>query len=437
MRSIFLPTRPNNCIKDVSALERIHLRGVSALYFFYYIPVGIDAKLRKFPIMTYFFSLLCVTVFIVNRYFADLFPLDIFNLIYSHEDANLLSMIASAFVHFGYVHLIGNLVYLFVFGRYIEDRMGAFLYTLLFISSSAVGNALQGQFNLQVLHNGYIGIIGASGAVAGILGVYTVRFYSSRMRIAYWVFMPLQAYTRMGRVEIPALLAVALWFVLQTVQGMLQAGGISMNVAYVTHLSGFLWGMGVAVVLGEHRRAVVENLWRRAQRYLEKGEAFAAQGELIKYIALKPDDDNAHPVLARAMAMSGDKNGALQNYRKACEQLLASKKRGAAERLFGEALRGFPDFTISPEAHLNLAFGLERNLKPKLATKAYENFGLRYPIHKEAPFSILRRANLLWNTFGKKDEAVSCYRDLIRRYPEDEWVDFAKEQVRLFSLGAV
>jgi TolA-binding protein len=118
---------------------------------------------------------------------------------------------------------------------------------------------------------------------------------------------------------------------------------------------------------------------------------------------------------------------------KACELLLRQGFRGRAEDVYQEALRGFPEFTLSPEPHLELAFGLERNLKHDAALTAYELFAQRNPRHPEAPFALLRAANLYLRERGEAVEARRCYQDLIERYPEDAWVDFAREQVRLLA----
>ncbi|MFH1755164.1 MAG: rhomboid family intramembrane serine protease [Candidatus Latescibacterota bacterium] len=405
------------------------------MYFFYYVPVGINRELRKFPFMTYFFSFLCLAVFVLNRFFSDSLPVDFYNFIYFPDRSGVISSIAAAFLHFGYLHIISNLLYLIVFGRYIEDRLGPALFTLLFLSSSAIGNLSQGAFNIHVLHQGYVGIIGASGSVSGILGAFIIRFYASRLQVAYWTFMPLQAYTKAGKAEIPAVLAVSLWFVLQVIQGLVQAGGFSTGVAYVTHIMGFMGGMALMIALGGHREASVEQTWYRAERYLKNGDAYAAQGELLHYLATEKDDDRGYVALARALLLTGDQAGALVNYQKACELLLANKQRGKAENLFREALYGFPDFVLPPPKQLDLAFGLERSLKPDLALKAYQNFEETYPCHKEAAFALLRSANLHCSSFEDRRQALCCYQKLISRHPDDEWADFAREQIRILSFG--
>jgi tetratricopeptide (TPR) repeat protein len=326
------------------------------------------------------------------------------------------------------------MVYLTLFGRYVEDRMGPVLFTVVFLSSAGIGNFLQGLFNTHVLDDPGMGIIGASGAVSGLLGAFTVRFIRSKLRVAYWTFMPLQAFTRAGTAEIPSILAIALWFVLQLARGLVQTGGGDAQVAYVSHIGGFVWGAALALVLGQYGRGTIESFLKQGESYMQRGEPYAAQGAFIRYLAHRPDDASVFASLARAMVLSGNEENAQRTYRQACEMLIDQGQRGRAERLYQEVLRGFPEFTLGADYHLNLAFGLERNLKPKLAVDAYQNFEKRYPLHPEAPFALLRAAGLHWHALSDPARADRSYRELTEKYPDDQWVDFALEQIRCLGI---
>ncbi|MDH3214906.1 MAG: rhomboid family intramembrane serine protease [Candidatus Krumholzibacteria bacterium] len=404
------------------------------MYFFYYVPVGINAELRRFPAMTAAYTLICVAVFVLVRYLPRLVDVDFDRLIYVPAEPELVTAVGAAFLHYGYLHLLGNVIYLVLFGRYVEDRMGPALFAVVFLSSAAIGNYLQGVFNIQILDDSTLGIIGASGAVSGLLGAFSVRFVRSKLRIAYWAFMPLQAYTRAGTAEVPAVLAIALWFVLQIVRGLVQTGGGEAQVAHVTHIGGFLWGFLLAIIFGQYGQGKIESLLRRGHRYLQKGEPYAAQGAFIRYLTYCPQDGRVYASLARAMVFSGNEQGAQKSYRKACEMLLDQQQRGECESLFQEALRGYSGFVLGSDHHLNLAFGLERNLKPELAVSAYENFEERYPLHAEAPFALLRAAGLYLHMFSNPVKAGHCYQRLIEKYPDDQWFDFAREQIRQLGL---
>jgi membrane associated rhomboid family serine protease len=406
------------------------------VYFFYYVPVGINAELRRAPILTYAYAGLCVLVFVIQKYFADQFPFDLEQLAYYPDSPGLVTAVAATFLHVGYLHLIGNALYLVLFGRYVEDRMGRAVFSAVFFGCAAAGNVLQGFFNAHVLHSPGLGVAGASGAVSGLLGAFTVRFLMNKLQVAYWVFMPLQAFTRGGKVEIPVIFAVAFWFLFEFLRSLLQTGGYGTQVAYVAHVSGFLLGAMSAVVAGHFAEGRSEALLRRANRYMQKGEAFAAQGEYIRYLEDHPCDPDARAGLARAMALTGDAAGAYENYRAACEMLLDEKRRGDCETLYQEAVRGMEDFSLGPEHHLGLAFGLERNLKPRLAARAYETFAGKYPDHGESAFVLLRAALIHFNSFSNLERAASLYDRLLREYPDDAWADYAREQRRKLSWAA-
>lgn len=400
------------------------------MYFFYYMPVGIDAERRRFPAMTVLFSVLCALIFLVNRYAPHATPFDFNNFIYYPGFSGWPAAMAAAFFHVGYLHLIGNLAYLLLFGWYLEDRMGSVSFALLYLGAAVLGNLVQAWYNIHVLGVA-MGIIGASGAVSGVMGAALVRFYVSRVKIAYWVFMPLLAYNRVGRVDVPIVFALVLWVLLQVARGIAQLEGSSLGVAHMTHLVGFAFGVAYTLATGGWKEARAEAVRVRARRHLRKGDFFGAQEELTRYVATRPDDGSAHAELARVQILTGDDIGAKASYLKACEMLLRSQDRSECEDAYGQALRGFPDFVLSPEPHLDVAYGLERNLKPELALKAYENFARRYPHHKDAPFVLLRAANLHSGVFADAPRAKRCYQSLIERYPDDAWTDFAREQVRL------
>ena len=403
------------------------------MYFFYYIPVGIDAETRRFPTFTCLFSALCVAVFIANRFFAGDIPLDFRNYIYFPGYSSAGKAAAAAFLHFDYFHIITNLIYLVLFGRYLEDRLGSIPFAALYVGAVIAGNLAQGGYNLNVLHTN-AGIIGASGAVSGLMGAFLVRLRYHRVRIAYWIFAPLMATNRAGKAEMHVVFAFALWVLIQVVRGLVQLEGAGTNVAYMTHIAGFAFGLAMTVAIGGWRRGREDGYQVKARRYLRRGEFYGAQDELSHYAKARPHDGDAHAALARVSLPCADREGARAAYRAACECHLKSGRRGDAESVYQEAARAFDDFVLSPDAHLDLCFGLERNLKPAAALKAYESFARAYHDHGEAAFALLRTANLQAKQ-GSPDRARYSYEQLAARYPESEWVEFATEHARRLAAS--
>jgi len=398
------------------------------MYFFYYLPIGIDADTRRFPVLTTLFSVLCIVVFILNRYAAGDLPLNFANYIYSPGWSGPGTAVAAMFLHFDYLHLISNLVYLILFGRYLEDRLGPVLFAVVYLGAGFLGNIAQGWHNIHVLQTG-AGIIGASGAVSGLMGAFLVLLRHHRVKVAYWVFAPLMATNKAGTSDVHVVFALAIWAVIQIVRGLIQIEGAGTGVAYVTHVAGFAFGLGVVLATGGWKRGAVAGNLVKARRALRRGDFYGAQDELSYYALACPEDGDAHAQLARARAACNDKAGARESYLRACECLLRAGQRGKAEAAYLEASRSFPDFALAPELQLDLCFGLERTLKSAQALKAYETFARIYHDHGEAAFAILRAANLHARE-GDTARARACYQRVVEHYPGDEWAEFAAEHAR-------
>lgn len=146
---------------------------------------------------------------------------------------NIFSVITSMFLHGGLAHLMGNMVYLFVFGDNIEDRFGRIKYLVLYLIwgiVAALGHSLIAVYS----GNGEIPAIGASGAISGVLGAYLVMFPRARIYTIVFAFF-------ITTIRIPAIAFIPFWFIMQIVLGFIDPLS---GVAYAAHISGFLAGAG-------------------------------------------------------------------------------------------------------------------------------------------------------------------------------------------------
>ena len=145
-----------------------------------------------------------------------------------------LTLITSMFMHGGFTHILSNMLYLYIFGDNIEDVLGHRLY-LVFYLICGIGAGLA---QILAAPGSYIPLLGASGAIAGVLGAYLV-FYP-RARVQSLVF--LGWFARM--VELPALVVLGGWFVLQFFNGVFSLGSAQMGgVAWFAHIGGFALGV--------------------------------------------------------------------------------------------------------------------------------------------------------------------------------------------------
>jgi membrane associated rhomboid family serine protease len=400
------------------------------VYFFYYVPVGLDADVKRRPLVTWFIFGICVTLFVLYKYRPIGSWWDFTLLIFQPAYPSIAAAFTHAFLHGGWLHLIGNMVYLVLFGRALEARIGPVRFYAVFVTAAAVGAYLHAVLT-ALLAPQYLayGVIGASGATSGLLGAYLVRLSWSRVRVAYWVFMPLQGVNRTGRTYVPAIVAVLFWFALQAALAAAQIGAGGAGVAYGEHLGGFAAGMLLALAMRGSGDSRAERALVRARRHFEKAEWFGAQAEYLEYLALRPGDAEARAELARAHVCAGDKTRARESYAEAIGASMGEGQRDRAERLFDEAARHLPLFVLDRDLQLDIACGMERTLKYRAAVFAYESYLARFPLSPDAAFVLLRLAGIHDRRLDQPEKARSCYRRLVDEYPSDEWAEYARARL--------
>jgi membrane associated rhomboid family serine protease len=151
---------------------------------------------------------------------------------------DIFSVISSMFLHGGIAHLIGNMLFLFVFGDNIEDKFGRIKYVLFYIAWGFAA-AYAHSFYAVSTGGGDIPAIGASGAVSGVLGAYLVLFPRAK------IFTIIAAFF-ITTVRIPAIAYIPFWFIMQIILSLLNPLG---GVAYVAHIGGFLAGLLTGYVM--------------------------------------------------------------------------------------------------------------------------------------------------------------------------------------------
>jgi membrane associated rhomboid family serine protease len=146
------------------------------------------------------------------------------------------SIFVAMFLHGSWLHIGGNMLYLWVFGNNVEDRLGAFGYVIFYLLGGLAATGLQVLFG----PDSAIPTLGASGAIAAILGAYAVMFPRARVYTLVIFFI-------ITAVELPAVLVLGAWFVLQLFSGVGQLGrDVGGGVAYWAHVGGFVFGMAAA-----------------------------------------------------------------------------------------------------------------------------------------------------------------------------------------------
>lgn len=161
--------------------------------------------------------------------------------------AALASIVTAMFLHGGWLHILGNMLYLWVFGDNVEDRLGHGVFLLFYLLGGVAGSFIQGAMD----PNSLIPVLGASGAVASVLGAYLIWYPGATIRVVIpffiLIFIPL---------PVPAWMMIGLWFAQNLLAGYatIAETATDQGVAWFAHIGGFVFGMLVAVLAGSKAR---------------------------------------------------------------------------------------------------------------------------------------------------------------------------------------
>ncbi len=197
-------------------------------------PIGDDNSSRRtVPLVTYVLIVLNVLFFLVEMSGGDAFIMKwafIPSRFLADPIGDFPTLFTSMFMHAGWVHLGGNMLYLWIFGDNVEDRLGQGRFIIFYLLCGLAATFAQLAFSL----GSDIPNLGASGAIAGVLASYLVMFPQGRVQVL------------MGRgvIPMPALIVIGLWFVLQLFSGIGSIAGAADTggVAYMAHVGGFVAG---------------------------------------------------------------------------------------------------------------------------------------------------------------------------------------------------
>jgi len=205
----------------------------------YYTPATVTLVLILINVLVFIYELTLGSGWMLNRFIAT----------YGIVPGQLhyTSLISSMFIHGGFLHILGNMWFLWIFGRGVEDILGHAKY-LIFYLACGIAAAL---VHILVNANSMVPTVGASGAIAGVMGAYLIKF--PRARIV--TLVPIIIF--ITTVDIPAAFLLLYWFAIQFFSGVGSVGysqASSGDVAWFAHIGGFLTGMGLILIMRPRQR---------------------------------------------------------------------------------------------------------------------------------------------------------------------------------------
>jgi membrane associated rhomboid family serine protease len=168
------------------------------------------------------------------------YDLFIFRYGYRPAEGSVLTLFSSLFLHAGWAHILGNMLFLWIFGNNVENRLGPFGYLFMYLASGVIATLFFSFF----ASGSKVPMLGASGAISGVLGCYFLWFPHNQVKVFIFLFPFF-----MDFVLIPARLVLGLYLLVDNLLPFLTKAGAAAGVAHGAHIGGFLAGLGVALAL--------------------------------------------------------------------------------------------------------------------------------------------------------------------------------------------
>lgn len=220
-------------------------------------PLKDDIPTDKFPIVTIALIVINALIFFYSISLGEDFqylivklgaiPYEITHQIEVTPEAAFpvnMTLLTAMFLHGGWLHIIGNMLYLWIFGNNIEDKLGRFKFILFYLLSGIIASMVF----VLTSPNSTVPMVGASGAIAGVLGAYLLKF--PHARILTLIFLGF--FVRI--VRIPAVYVLGFWFIIQLIYALPSIGSNAGGVAWFAHIGGFVAGMGLFKIMSVFQR---------------------------------------------------------------------------------------------------------------------------------------------------------------------------------------
>ena len=338
------------------------------------IPIGHEeTSLRRLPVVTFTIMGACVVALLaIGDEGAERWGL-------IPEHFNVPSLFTHMFLHTGAMHLLGNMLLLYLLGPYVEDVWGRPLYALFYLLSCAVA---AGAF-ISVQPHLDVPLVGASGAIAGVMGAFLVRYGRTRIRLGYLLTLRLR-----GTFDAPAWVVLPIWFAEQLIMAALKTMDADGGVAYMAHVGGFVFGAAAAYGI---QRLHVESRWVNTR----------IESKITTTHVEKPS-------LERAMAAraAGDASAAFDLLVK--ENMRAPHDRDVALALWDVAVELGRGADAASALEMVIRLDL-KSAEPRLALAHWDELRTNAPEARLEPTVLVRIAQVLSQS-GDAAEAVRVLR---------------------------
>ncbi len=289
------------------------------------IPVGTNLERKKLPVAVLGLILINCAVFILELMMPKESLLWTFqHLGFGPATRNPFSPITSLFLHGDIYHIAFNMLFLWIFGGPVEERVGTKNFIKFYFGAGLAAGVLSVVMEVIARPNSTTPGIGASGAISGIMALFLYRCFYAKLKM---VISPILLPTK---VSIPVIPLVLLWFFQELVMGIFSLS-VPTGIGHWAHLGGFAFGIGIARIKRYGHEGQVEKLRAKVLKTLSDGGGWkAAEKDLLELLAKAPHDPEVHHDLARLYAEQGQTGPAERHYVAAVQRYFTTEPMTAA-----------------------------------------------------------------------------------------------------------
>lgn len=388
--------------------------------FFLLLPYGNDRRITRFPAVTLALIAANVAVFLWMLPLNHDVVMSMVGLIPAHP--SFRDIISSMFVHASVYHLAWNMLFLWLFGPNVEDALGRAAYAIIYLGSGLAAAIL----HLIVVHPlgptaALIPMVGASGAIAGILGIFAIRFYKTNIKV-FWSFVIVVVPIRWGKFMVPAVIGLGVWFLQQLYGGVSSfAHPMSGGVAYWSHIGGMVFGMILASAAKMGTEGSKEYLMADVRSSMERGSPWEAIENLETLLARDPDNPDAHAKVAKLYAEKHNPHQAIPHFKRSIEIYLNKGDRDNASAQYSALRDDYRDVMLDLKYEFQIARHLMETCCHKPAVQLFQSISFNHPGTPEAEVALMKSGDICLDSLDDPQRAVWCYERFLREYPHSTY----------------
>ncbi len=372
------------------------------------IPYSTERELQRLPLATIILIGINLVLAVLTWSDFELFT----TLMFNPARPGWWQPVTHTFTHLGPLHLIGNMVFLWVFGSHVEDTIGVWRFLLLYFSAGLSAWVLQIASDLLFL-DGLRGGAGASGCIMGLVALFAIRFRRVKINLFYWWWF------YVGTWQVAAIWMALAYFVMDLGLGIgLGSAGLASGVAHFAHVGGFIagpvWSYALHLPAAAHTDEASEEFARLAASGVYEMAGAAVEQELVA----RPNDPDLHRRAASYFEMKAHtRPRAIPHWNKALHLWLRQGRENDAFRCWDRLMYDHRPALFDPETMCDLAVARENAGQLQQAAEFNQASACDHADTRPAAIAALRLANLLSRT-GYTELAREWYHRIIQRWPD-------------------